>query len=1426
MRPGPQSLSRVGRAEHVADSANGVDQVRLGGVDLLAEVADVGLEHTGVAAEVVAPDVVEELGSGQDSSRIREEVAKQPVLGCRQVDELTGSPHFVSIVVHLEVREHEQFAGRSALAGTTKDGLGASHELGHAERLGHVVVTADGEAPDLVLGGIAGREEENWDVAPVAPEALSDVESVDIGQHHVEQDEVGPERIDLLEGPIPTGSSLDGEALIAKCHRHEFGDGLLIVDDEDARARSSFCHVHIVVDIAGSLLRIQRGDCRGALVRALMWEKHYEHVFDQCHYPGSVVGYAELHCHSNFSFLDGASYPEELVAEAARLELGALALTDHDGLYGVVRFAEAAKEVGVLTVFGAELTLAGRGPDLAGAPVVPAAPRTGTPDPPGFHLVVLARDPEGYSRLARAISEGHLAGGEKGRPRHDIDRLADLAGGHFLILTGCRKGAVPAALVEAGPVAAARELDRLVDRFGPESVVVELFDHDDPLDSARNDALAAFAVRRGLGIVATNVVHHAQPAGRRLASVLASIRAGRPLDELDGWLPAAGAAYLRSGAEQVRRFARYPGAVEQAGELGRACAFDLHLVAPKLPDFPVPAGQSEMSFLRQLVEEGATRRYGPAGAERVPGAWRQLEHELTMIEELGFAGYFLVVWDIVEFCRRSGIYCQGRGSAASSAVCYVLGITNADAVALDLLFERFLSPERDGPPDIDVDIESGRREEVIQYVYGRYGRERAALVAVVVSYRARSAVRDAAKALGHSPGQVDAWARRIERWGSLGGDHHSTAPHRKDRWTWWSAAAEGEAARRDATGGTVGDGRPGRDDVAAEPGPEQVASELGIPTRVLAVATELEGFPRHLGIHPGGMVICDRPVSEVCPVEWARMENRTVLQWDKDDCAAVGLVKFDLLGLGMLEAIHRAVDTIGAYHHDEIDLAMIPQEEAVYDMLCRGDSVGIFQVESRAQMATLPRLRPRCFYDLVVEVALIRPGPIQGGSVHPYLRRRNGAEAVTYLHPCFERSLAKTLGVPLFQEQLMQMAIDAAGFSAAEADQLRQAMGAKRSVSRMERLRARLYAGMAERGITGQIADTVWEQLAAFANFGFPESHSVSFAHLVYVSAWLKLHYPAAFLVALLNSQPMGFWAPHTLVADARRHGVVVLGPEVNKSAAGASLEPAVNLEPGARSDPLVRLGLASVKGIGADLANEIAAGRPYVDMEDLVRRSGIGRPALEALATSGALAGLGEASVSTARSGAAVSAGGAGRRPLSRREALWAAGAAAEARPDRLPGTVVGTNAPLLPEMDEIEEMSADLQTLGLSPGSSPMTFARTKLAGRGVVPNAELVKVPDGARVLVAGVVTHRQRPATAGGTTFLNLEDETGLVNVICSPGCWTRYRKAARSAVVLLVRGRLERGEGADPSAPSSSNVVAEYLEEIDLAMAVSPSRDFH
>ena len=1056
------------------------------------------------------------------------------------------------------------------------------------------------------------------------------------------------------------------------------------------------------------------------------------------------VPYAELHCHSNASFLDGASHPSELVEEAVRLGLEALALTDHDGMYGVVRFAEAARQRGLPTVFGAELTLApaGRKPE----------PRSGTPDPAGEHLVVLARDPEGYARLCQAITAAQLAG-SKGAPRGDLGRLAALHGGHWLVLTGCRKGAVPAALAEHGPSAAAHALGRLVEAFGRDHVLVELWDHGDPLDSTRNDALVRLAASAGVGVVATNNVHYATPARRRLATALAAVRARCSLDELDGWLPASASAHLRAGWEQARRLARYPGAVELAAELGRALAFDLRLVAPRLPGFPVPPGHTEMSWLRALTEQGATRRYGPRDAERVAGAWRQLDYELAVIEQLGFPGYFLTVWDIVQFCEREDIFCQGRGSAANSAVCYALGITKADAVSLGLLFERFLSPERDGPPDIDLDIEAGRREEVIQYVYRRYGRDRAAQVANVVTYRPRSAVRDMGRALGYSPGQLDAWSRQLDAWGPL------------------EAAADGDH---------------------------------DVPAEVIELARQVQDFPRHLGIHSGGMVLCDRPVAEVCPVEWATMRDRSVLQWDKDDCAAVGLVKFDLLGLGMLSALHGAVDLIRDHHGVEIDLAAIPQEDAVYDMLSRADSIGVFQVESRAQMATLPRLRPRCFYDLVVEVALIRPGPIQGGSVHPYIRRRNGSEPVTYLHPLLERALAKTLGVPLFQEQLMQIAVDAAGFSAAEADQLRQAMSAKRSSSaglawsaslrplahspggRMERLKARLYQGMAERGISGETADRIYGQLAAFASFGFPESHAASFAYLVYASAWLKLHYPAAFLAALLNAQPMGFYAPNTLVADARRHGVTVNGPDVNASAATATLE---------GDPPAVRLGLSYVRAVGDDLAERIAAGRPYTSMADLVRRTGATQAQVEALATAGAFGSLG----------------------LERREALWAAGAVAQARPDRLPGVVVGAEAPPLPGMSPVELSRADLWATGLSTDSHPVQFVRQLLDQLGAVPADALAGIEPGRRVLVGGVVTHRQRPDTAAGTTFLSLEDETGIVNVICAPGVWARYRRLGRAAPALLVRGRLERAEGA-------VNLLADQLRALPVEVLLR-SRDF-
>ncbi|MEA2900867.1 MAG: error-prone polymerase [Actinomycetota bacterium] len=1066
---------------------------------------------------------------------------------------------------------------------------------------------------------------------------------------------------------------------------------------------------------------------------------------------GGSTPYAELHCHSNFSFLDGASHPEELAEEAARLGLEALALTDHDGFYGVVRFAEAASALGVPAVFGTELTL-----DL------PRRSQQGMADPEGRHLLVLARDPDGYARLSRAASAAHMRAGEKGLPKVSLADLAGAHGGRWQVLTGCRKGTVPAALIDEGPAAAARELADLVAAFGQDNVAVELWDHGDPLDSARNDALVRLAVRARVDVVATNNVHYATAARRPLATALAAVRARRSLDDLEGWLPAGATACLRSGAEQARRFARYPGVVERAAEIGRACAFDLRLVAPNLPDFPVPPGHTEMSWLRELTMRGAAERYGPPGpgSERVPGAYRQIEHELALIDALGFPGYFLIVWDIVQFCRRSDIYCQGRGSAANSAVCYALGITNADAVALKLLFERFLSPERDGPPDIDVDIEHERREEAIQYVYDRYGRENAAQVANVITYRPKSAVRDMGRALGHPPGALDAWSKQVD------GYQLSATP-----------------------------------------------AEVGVPEPVMALARQIQGFPRHLGIHSGGMVICDRPVVEVCPVEWARMENRSVLQWDKDDCAAAGLVKFDMLGLGMLSALHYTIDLVREHHGVDVELATIPQDDEVYAMLCRADSVGTFQVESRAQMATLPRLKPKCFYDLVVEVALIRPGPIQGGSVHPYIRRRNGTEPVTYMHPLLEPVLEKTLGVPLFQEQLMQMAITIAGFTPGEADQLRQAMASKRSKERMERIRQRLYDGMAERGVVGETADMMWDKLSAFANYGFPESHSVSFAYLVYASSWLKRYYPAAFCAGLLNAQPMGFYSPHSLVQDARRHGVDVHTPDLNASDWNATLEshsrgntdrsptPIASSSDGGwqawgHGGPAVRLGVGSVRGIGDELAKQIAAGRPYESMEDLQRRvPKLDLAHLEAMATAGVF----------------------GSFDVTRREALWGAGAVAQSGPDRLAGIVTGVDAPTLPGMSRREEAIADLWATGVSPDGHPTRFVREHLDALGAVPASGLAAVPTGGKVLVGGVVTHRQRPATAQGTIFINLEDETGLINVVCSKGCWVRHRRVARSCPALLIRGRLEKHEGV-------INVVAERIEPLPLDGATK-SRDF-
>ncbi|GAB3159898.1 error-prone DNA polymerase [Amycolatopsis stemonae] len=1041
--------------------------------------------------------------------------------------------------------------------------------------------------------------------------------------------------------------------------------------------------------------------------------------------------YAELHVHSNFSFLDGASHPETLVEEAARLELDALVLTDHDGMYGAVRFNDAARELGVRVGFGAELSL-----DLP-------APQTGEPDPKGSHLLVIARRQEGYHRLCRVISRAQIAGGEKGRPVYDLEELVGELAGHVVVLTGCRKGPVRRALAEHGPAAARAELARLVGWFGRSHVAVELIDHRLPLDDAVNDQLDELARELRLPTVVSNNAHYARPDDAVVAEMVAAVRARRSAEDLEGWRPPSGQAFLRSGMEQRRRFERrYPGAVGRAAVLGVEVAFDLTLVAPDLPPFPVPPGHDEMSFLRELTRAGAAKRYGPR--EENPKAYAQLDHELAIIEALGFPGYFLVVWDIVRFCKEAKILCQGRGSAANSAVCYALEICHADPVKWNLLFERFLAPERDGPPDIDIDIESDRREEAIQYVYEKHGRFHAAQVANVITYRAPSAIRDAAKALGHSPGRQDAFGKLVDRWG-------------------------GVAATK-----------------------QQAAGE--IPADVLELAAQIEDFPRHLGIHSGGMVISKQPVSEVVPVEWATMADRSVLQWDKDDCATAGLVKFDLLGLGMLSALHYTIDLVAAHHGSTVDIGQLDlADPAVYDMLCEADAVGVFQVESRAQLATLPRLRPRKFYDLVVEVALIRPGPIQGGSVHPYIRRRRGDEQWEHAHPLLASSLDRTLGVPLFQEQVMQMAVDVASFTPAEADRLRRAMGAKRSSAKMRALMARFFDGCARNGLDRELATRIFEQIHAFSGYGFPEAHSMSFALLVYASAWFKRYYPAAFCAGLLRAQPMGFYSPQSLVADARRHGVRVREPDINASLAHATLEP----DAGSTGGVALRLGLAGVRHLGDAVADEIVAERvangPYAGVGDLTRRVQLKKNAVEALATAGAFGG-------------------------DRRQDLWAAGAAAATRPGHLPGLAPGLDAPALPGMTRLEVTAADLWATSVSPDSHPVEYLREFLAARGAITTAELTRVPDGTRVWVGGAVTHRQRPATAGGITFLNVEDETGMANVLVSPGLWARQRLVARTSAALLVRGRVQAAEGV-------VTLVADRLERLDLRMAAGPSRDF-
>jgi error-prone DNA polymerase len=780
---------------------------------------------------------------------------------------------------------------------------------------------------------------------------------------------------------------------------------------------------------------------------------------------------------------------------------------------------------------------------------------------------------------------------------------------------------------------------------------------------------------------------------------------------------------LKSAVEMGDLFRELPQTLTAALAITEQCTLDLTRLRPSLPAFDLPTGETPFSYLFRLCHEGAHVRYHPI----TPKVMRQLTHELEVIEKLGLAGYFLIVWDVARFCAERSIMAQGRGSAANSAVCYALGITNVDPISQDLLFERFLSEEREGFPDIDLDIAHQDREQVIQYVYNKYGREHAAMVCEVITYRARSAVRDIGKALGLSLPQVDTIAKSL--------DAHAV----------FTATPEQRAA------------------ALAQHGP--VARQL------YELCAAIDGFPRHLSIHVGGFVITGEPLVELAPIEPATMADRTVVQWDKDDVETLGFVKFDLLGLGMLTLIDRAIKLVnqrqGPDGSPALDLARLDyRDAAVYDMLGAADTVGVFQVESRAQMATLPRVRPRTLYELAIQVALIRPGPIQGQMVHPYIRRRNGEEEVSYPHPLLEPVLERTLGVPLFQEQGMRLAIAAANFSPAKADALRKAMGSKRSHQRMQQLYADLITGMAANGIAPDLAERICKQLAAFADYGFPESHACAFAALVYISAYLKRHHPVEFTCALLNAQPMGFYQPAVIVNDARRHGVPVLPADVTRSRANCTLE-------GPMGRPSVRLGLRYVRSVGEEAwpALDAAAEQgPYASVEDFARRTGLGKEALEHLAAAGAFAGLG----------------------LARRDALWQVEDYGKMTVSgMLPGVLDSDEAVAFPSLAPPETTAADYWHAGLSTSHQPISFFRRELNRLGTVAASKLAKQPQGRSVKVAGLVVIRQRPQTAKGFVFCTLEDETGLINVVISPWVYERYRAIIRTAPMLVVEGIIER-----------------------------------
>jgi len=1062
------------------------------------------------------------------------------------------------------------------------------------------------------------------------------------------------------------------------------------------------------------------------------------------------VKYAELHCKTNFSFLEGASHAHELVDRAVALGYTALAVTDRNTLAGVVRAHAAARDQSLKLIIGAEIT---------------------TRDAPP--IVLWAPDRAAYGRLARLITRGRRRA-VKGECELTFDDLAEHAQGLLagLVTTAWvapdkHRRAVSDEVPELRPLEPpAREvLHQFRDLFGDRGYLLAAL-YRGPDDQRQLADLLELAQTSRIPLVASgNVLYHAR-SRMPLQNVVTAIRYGMTVAEVKDRLQPNAERHLHTRAELRATFARAPAALHRTLEIAARCHFSLDELRYEYPEELAPAGSTPFEYLQRLTWKGADKRYPTGIPDRVRGL---IEHELALIQELQYEAYFLTVWDLVRFARRHNILCQGRGSAANSAVCYCLGVTSVDPDQMDVLFERFISRERNEAPDIDVDFEHERREEVLQYLYGKYGRERAGMTGVVITYRTRSAVRDVGKALGLSLDCVDALAKQVD-----GHAEDSQLPQRCRQ-------------------------------VGLDP-----ASETG--RRLVYLVEELVGFPRHLSQHVGGMVITQGPLCELVPIENAAMPERTVIQWDKDDLDTLGLLKVDCLALGMLTAIHRCFDFIHQQTGRTLTLANIPSADPqVYDMLCRADTMGVFQIESRAQMSMLPRLKPRCFYDLVIEVAIVRPGPIQGNMVHPYLRRRAGDEPVTYPNEAIREVLHKTLGVPIFQEQAMRLAVVAAGFTPGEADQLRRAMGAWRRPGVIDRFRTQLLEGMRARGLSETFADQVFQQLRGFGEYGFPESHAASFALLVYVSAWLKRYFHVAFTAALINSQPMGFYAPSQLIRDAQQHGVTVLPMDVNASHWDCTLErlppaPPPGDEMDAAGGALaLRLGFRLLKGLPRSAADALVQARqqqgPFRSLAELARRTSLGRALLVRLSEADVFASLAH----------------------DRRSALWES--LSQTRTvERLPllDALPPENEPpvTLPALSMQEEVFADYQTAGLSLKAHPMSFHRPLLDQLNVVPAEKLRALPNQRRVCVAGLVLLRQRPSTAKGITFVTLEDETGTINLLVHQATWERFYQIARRSPAWLAHGRVE-------SKDSVIHVIVQRLEDLSSVLGGLhiASRDF-